>query len=75
MTPMAPVSENEAGRFVLLTRGTQHFAESYVTSFDTWEEAGVAFDPLMPQGFYLFDQETGREWLPGARYEWEDART
>jgi hypothetical protein len=81
-----------AGRFVLLS----HPDEGYCTSWDTWEEASVAFErsdgtgaarriptgrfdrdltARMPAGFKLFDQETGRTWLPGARYYWEDAAT
>lgn len=49
----------------------------YVTSFDTWEEAQVAFeaDGRLPHKLFLFDGETGREWIPGSPYEWEAART
>lgn len=59
-----------AGRFVLLGRD-----DSYCTSFDTWEECAVCFEPRIPAGFKLRDDATGREWLPGAAYEWEAART
>ncbi len=63
-----------AGRFVLLYRmGATAEDDAYVTSWDTWDECAVAF-PL-ERGFFLLDQETNREWLPGAHYEWEDART
>jgi hypothetical protein len=75
-----------AGRFVLAQ--ILNGEESYVTSWDTWEECEVAFESLrvlaprgeptrrrMPGGFYLKDGETGRVWHPGARYEWEAAST
>lgn len=57
-----------AGRFVLLSNANGVVAE-YVTSWDTWEEAEAAF----PIGWMCFlrDDETGREWLPGAPYEWD----
>lgn len=65
-----------AGRFVL----TDESSEAYVTSFDTWEEAEVAFESngisaRLPLGFLLYDQETGRKWYPGSKYHWEDAAT
>ena len=64
-----------AGRFVLVSG-----ENNYVTSFDTWEEAEVAFESnginrRMPLGFRLEDGETGRIWHPGAKYDWEDAAT
>lgn len=66
---------NYAGRFVLTT-GTMEEHINYVTSWDTWEECEVAFeDGRLPKGFYLFDGDTGREWIPGSPYEWEAART
>lgn len=66
----------KAGRFVLAS-GTPEEHNLYVTSFDTWEECEVAFeeDGCMSSYLYLHDGETGREWGPGARYEWEAART
>jgi hypothetical protein len=64
----------EAGRFVLVHDLADD--EVYATSWDTWEQAEVAFeDGRMPAGFTLIDTETGRRWLPGSRYEWEDAQT
>lgn len=66
-----------AGRFVLL-RADPHDEKGgwYCTSFDTWEEAEACFDDgRMPKGYRLLDEDTGRVWLPGARYEWEDAQT
>ena len=45
----------------------------YVTSFDTWAECEVAF-PIGP-GHVLLDEETGREWRHGYKYEWEAAST
>jgi hypothetical protein len=61
----------KAGRFVLVFEG------GYVTSWDTWEDAGVAWDDngFIPAGFQLEDTETGRVWSHGARYVWEDAAT
>lgn len=59
-----------AGRFTLVAEG-----DSYVTSWDTWEEARGAWphDDVMQSPYRLVDNETGRVWLPGARYEWEAA--
>lgn len=66
---------NYAGRFVLTT-GTMEEHNFYVTSWDTWEECEVAFENgRLPRPFFLFDGETGREWIPGSPYEWEAART
>lgn len=66
-----------AGRFVLLGRveeaGMAAPEWGYVTSWDTWEEAAVAFP--IAAGFQLQDGETGREWPAHSRYEWEAART
>jgi hypothetical protein len=61
----------EAGRFVLTFEG------GYVTSWDTWEDAGVAWDDngFIPKDFQLEDTETGRIWSHGARHVWEDAAT
>lgn len=66
----------KAGRFVLVVN--QDNLPSYVTSWDTWEECDVVWDPetgLIPEGFTLYDDETGRKWFGGARYVWEDAAT
>jgi hypothetical protein len=68
------------GRFVLVCvvfeKGMAEPEEGYVTSWDTWDGAWSAFENnRMPAGFRLTDTETGRRWLPGARYEWEDAQT
>lgn len=49
-----------------------------LNEWDTWEECAPAFENprnIILGDHRLFDNETGREWLPGARYEWEDART
>ena len=61
-------SDVRAGRFVLLSYANG-VEPQYVTSWDTWEEAEAAF----PIGWMCFlrDDKTGREWLPGAAYEWE----
>lgn len=61
-----------AGRFTLVAEDN-----IYVTSWDTWEEAAVAWpeEGRMIAPYRLVDNETGCEWLPGARHEWEDART
>lgn len=60
-----------AGRFVLLHLFPGH--EGFVTSWDTWDEAEVAF-PIV-DGFRLRDDETGRVWHAGSPYEWEAAQT
>jgi hypothetical protein len=62
----------KSGRFVLVSGGT-----NYVTSFDTFEEAAVAWDDngFIPAGLQLEDTETGRIWSHGARHVWEDAAT
>ena len=71
----------KAGRFVLLhvgfQEGMEKEEEGYVTSWDTWEECEVVWNTngLFPVGFRLYDNETGRVWHPGSRYEWEDAQT
>lgn len=70
----------QAGRFTLTHVGFQEGDEApdegYVTSWDTWGEAIAAFeDGRIPVGFRLYDNETGRVWHPGARYEWEAAQT
>lgn len=67
-----PVRYPSAGRFTLVAED-----DIYVTSWDTWEEAAVAWpeEGRMVAPYRLVDNETGREWLPGARHEWEDART
>jgi hypothetical protein len=71
--------EFQAGRFVLeclvFEEGMNEPEKSYVTSFDTWEECSIVFEPRMPVGFRLIDCETGRVWHPGTAYEWEDAQT
>lgn len=77
----APIPEQQTdrptfGRFVLL----QGDEDGYVTSWDTWEDANVAFESngiraRMPLGFKLVDMQTGRVWHPGAQYRWEDAQT
>jgi hypothetical protein len=65
-----------AGRFTLVAH-----EDSYVTSWDTWEEAAIAWPETPQEGavmqapFRLVDNETGRVWHPGARYDWEDAQT
>lgn len=64
-----------AGRFTLVHVGSEKEELGYVTSWDTWEEAAVAFDPRMPVGFRLIDNETGRVWHPGTQHVWEDAQT
>ena len=56
-----------AGRFVLLESHPD--AQVYVTSWGTWEEAEAAFP--IPFMCFLRDDETGRQWLPGAPYEWD----
>lgn len=70
----------KAGRFVLVTvwfeGGMDGEELGYVTSWDTWDEAIAAFENgRIPAGYRLIDDETGRVWPPGARYEWEDAQT
>lgn len=62
----------EAGRFTLVAQD-----DIYVTSWDTWEEAAVAWPESgrMTEGYRLIDNETGRVWHPGAPYEWEAAQT
>ena len=63
------------GRFVLCSP-QENGQLAYVTSWDTWEECAVAFeDGHMRDGHQLVDNETGRVWHPGARYEWEEAQT
>ncbi len=68
-----------SGRFTLLCityeKGMRSPIEGYVTSWDTWEECAVVFDPRMPPGFKLYDNATGRTWRPGTRHEWEEAQT
>jgi hypothetical protein len=61
-----------SGRFTLVAH-----EDIYVTSWDTWEEARIAWgaDGLMFAPYRLVDNETGRVWHPGARYDWEDAQT
>lgn len=65
-----------SGRFTLAWIGAAD-ERSYVTSWDTWEEAAAAFNEMgrMPYGYALYDNETGRVWRPGARYLWEEAQT
>lgn len=63
------------GRFVLCSP-RENGQLSYVTSWDTWEECEIAFENgRMPEAYQLVDNETGRVWHPGARYEWEEAQT
>lgn len=61
-----------AGRFTLVAED-----DIYVTSWDTWEAAKVAWPEggVMEAPYRLVDNETGRVWHPGARYEWEAAQT
>lgn len=61
-----------AGRFTLVAGD-----DAYVTSWDTWEEAAIAWpeEGRLRYPYQLIDNETGRVWLPGARHVWEDART
>ena len=60
-----------AGRFVLLHVFEEE--EGYVTSWDSWDDCDAAFP--IDKEFVLRDQETGRAWLPGSKYEWEAAQT
>ncbi len=57
-----------AGRFVLFDP-----PDFYITSWDTWEDAKAAF-PIEGESV-LRDEETGREWRRGYKYEWEAAST
>lgn len=60
-----------ASRFVLVH--DINGEEGYCTSWETWADCEAAF-PLAAD-FRLIDQETGREWVAGAAYDWEAART
>lgn len=55
------------GRFVLA------HGDVYVTSWDTWAEAEMAW-PIPPE-YRIEDRETGRVWKGGTPYEWEAAQT
>lgn len=61
-----------SGRFTLVAEDN-----AYVTSWDTWEQAGAAWpkDGRLPAPYRLVDNETGRVWHSGSRHEWEDAQT
>jgi hypothetical protein len=64
-TDMPPEQGLKAGRFVLFERiragEAEDAYESYVTSWDTWEEASAQCFPL-PPGVALRDDETGQVW-------------
>jgi hypothetical protein len=62
----------KSGRFTLFAH-----EDTYVTSWDTWEEAAVAWPEAgrLEAPYRLVDNETGRVWHPGSRHEWEDAQT
>lgn len=58
----------QAGRFTLAYVGFQEDMDeptlNYVTSWDTWEEAQVAFNDKgsLPPGYQLIDNETDKVW-------------
>ena len=65
---MDGTSSFQAGRFTLAYVGYQEDMDEpelgYVTSWDTWEEAQLAFneDGSLPPGYTLIDNETGDAW-------------
>lgn len=63
----------ESGRFVLYERNFETNESEYITSWDIWEQCESAFP--IEGNTVLLDQETGRVWYKGYKYEWEAAST